>query len=246
MRGSQRGEHLVLALLRKHGLEPKLGDPLLPPPLADGRLCPHLRGKCPFRPCTRSSADSPRSARPRLRRERREQGPAPPAGQKRRACVSLGLPRSGDGRPSGQTDEHARTVMERRSLGRDLGLSVRMAVALVLMAVRAEKLPALREPQEPATRNPRVLAAFICEALYWCFVAAFLLGADPFQAAIPVAAVWIAGVVLAIQAVAVPHAAPPGWVSLSQPWRASWDRGCSGSSASSWSFWSPRSWTSRR
>ena len=100
--------------------------------------------------------------------------------------------------------------MERRSLGRDLGLSVRMAVALVLMAVRAEKLPALREPQEPATRNPRVLAAFICAALYWCFVAAFLLGADPFQAAIPVAAVWIAGVVLAIQAVGRASRGAPG------------------------------------
>jgi heat shock protein HtpX len=77
-------------------------------------------------------------------------------------------------------------------------------------SIHAEKLPALQEPQEPATRNPRALAAFFCAALYWCFVAAFWLGADPFQAAIPVAAVWIAGVVLGIQAAGRASRGAPG------------------------------------
>jgi heat shock protein HtpX len=77
-------------------------------------------------------------------------------------------------------------------------------------SIRAEKLPALQEPQESATRNPRALAAFFCAALYWCFVAAFWLGADPFQAAIPVAAVWIAGVVLGIQAAGRASRGAPG------------------------------------
>lgn len=47
--------------------------------------------------------------------------------------------------------------------------------------------------------NPRALLAFSSAVIYWCFIVSFWLGGDPFQAALPVAAAWIAGVVLGIQ-----------------------------------------------
>ena len=43
------------------------------------------------------------------------------------------------------------------------------------------------------------LVAFFFAAVYWCFVVSFWLGGDPFKASLPVAAAWIAGVVLGIQ-----------------------------------------------
>jgi hypothetical protein len=45
----------------------------------------------------------------------------------------------------------------------------------------------------------RALLAFFFAAVYWCFVVSFWLGSDPFKASLPVAAAWIAGVVLGIQ-----------------------------------------------
>jgi heat shock protein HtpX len=56
------------------------------------------------------------------------------------------------------------------------------------------------QPHSPLSGNPRALLAFFFAAVYWCFVVSFWLGGDPFQAALPVAAAWIAGVVLAVQA----------------------------------------------
>jgi heat shock protein HtpX len=47
--------------------------------------------------------------------------------------------------------------------------------------------------------NPRALLAFFCAAIYWCFIVSFWLGGDPFKASLPLAAAWIAGVVLGIQ-----------------------------------------------
>lgn len=58
--------------------------------------------------------------------------------------------------------------------------------------------PTLLEPVVPAG-NPRALLAFLCAAIYWCFIVSFWLGGDPFKAALPVAAAWIAGVALGIQ-----------------------------------------------
>ena len=50
MRSAERGENGVLAFLGEHGLEPQLGDALLPPPLADrGRgVGAALEGACPL------------------------------------------------------------------------------------------------------------------------------------------------------------------------------------------------------
>jgi hypothetical protein len=59
-------------------------------------------------------------------------------------------------------------------------------------------------------RNPRALGAIFCAALYWCFIVSFWLGGDPFKAALPVAAAWIAGVVLAIQGAGRASAGAPG------------------------------------
>jgi heat shock protein HtpX len=77
-------------------------------------------------------------------------------------------------------------------------------------SIRAEEQPAPKDAPEPATENPRALIAFFCAALYWSFVASFWLGADPFQAALPLAAAWIAGVVLGIQAAGRASAGAPG------------------------------------
>jgi heat shock protein HtpX len=56
-----------------------------------------------------------------------------------------------------------------------------------------------RDARPPLSGNPRALLAFFCAAVYWCFIASFWLGGDPFRAALPVAAAWIAGVVLGLQ-----------------------------------------------
>jgi heat shock protein HtpX len=66
------------------------------------------------------------------------------------------------------------------------------------------------EPHPPLSENPRALLAFFFAAVYWCFVVSFWLGGDPFQAALPVAAAWIAGVVLAVQAAGRASAGAPG------------------------------------
>jgi hypothetical protein len=67
-------------------------------------------------------------------------------------------------------------------------------------SVRAEVPVSRAEDRPPLSGNPRALLAFFCAAVYWCFVVSFWLGGDPFKAALPVAAAWIAGVVLALQA----------------------------------------------
>ncbi len=67
-------------------------------------------------------------------------------------------------------------------------------------SVRAEVPASQPEARPPRSGNPRALLAFFCAAVYWCFVVSFWLGGDPFKAALPVAAAWIAGVVLALQA----------------------------------------------
>jgi heat shock protein HtpX len=51
----------------------------------------------------------------------------------------------------------------------------------------------------PLAGNPRALLALFFALVYWCFIVSFWLGGDPFKAALPVAAAWIAGVVLGIQ-----------------------------------------------
>lgn len=66
---------------------------------------------------------------------------------------------------------------------------------------RAEVPVSRAEGRPPLSGNPRALLAFFSAAVYWCFVVSFWLGGDPFKAALPVAAAWIAGVVLALQAV---------------------------------------------
>jgi heat shock protein HtpX len=77
-------------------------------------------------------------------------------------------------------------------------------------SVRAEVPKPPRPPREPATRNPRALGAFFCAALFWCFIVSFWMGGDPFKAALPVAAAWIAGVVLGIQGAGRASAGAPG------------------------------------
>jgi heat shock protein HtpX len=84
-------------------------------------------------------------------------------------------------------------------VARELGLSV-----------EAEERPARKEQPESATGNPRALIAFFCAVLFWCFFVSFLLGGDPFQVALPVAAAWIAGVVLGIQGAGRASAGAPG------------------------------------
>jgi heat shock protein HtpX len=84
------------------------------------------------------------------------------------------------------------------------------AAHVIGRSVRAD-VPDFPEPRPvPATRNPRALGAFFCAALYWCFIASFWLGGDPFKAALPVAAAWIAGVVLGIQGAGRASAGGPG------------------------------------
>jgi hypothetical protein len=84
------------------------------------------------------------------------------------------------------------------------------AAHVIGRSIRAD-VPDFPKPKpEPATRNPRALGAFFCAALYWCFIASFWLGGDPFKAALPVAAAWIAGVVLAIQGAGRASAGAPG------------------------------------
>jgi heat shock protein HtpX len=67
-------------------------------------------------------------------------------------------------------------------------------------SARAESVPAPQAEHPPLAGNPRALLAFLFAAVYWCFVVSFWLGGDPFKAALPVAATWIAGVVLGVQA----------------------------------------------
>jgi heat shock protein HtpX len=66
-------------------------------------------------------------------------------------------------------------------------------------SVREDLTHGAKTEPEPLTGNPKALIAFFCAALYWCFIVSFWLGADPFQAALPLAAAWVAGVVLGIQ-----------------------------------------------
>ena len=66
-------------------------------------------------------------------------------------------------------------------------------------SARAEPTASLRMERPPLGANPRALLAFFFAAVYWCFVVSFWLGGDPFKASLPVAAAWIAGVVLGIQ-----------------------------------------------
>jgi heat shock protein HtpX len=66
-------------------------------------------------------------------------------------------------------------------------------------SVHAETDSSLRAERPPLGANPRALLAFFFAAIYWCFVVSFWLGGDPFRASLPVAAAWIAGVVLGIQ-----------------------------------------------
>jgi heat shock protein HtpX len=66
-------------------------------------------------------------------------------------------------------------------------------------SVHAEASSSLRAERPPLGANPRALLAFFFAAVYWCFVVSFWLGGDPFKASLPVAAAWIAGVVLGIQ-----------------------------------------------
>ena len=66
-------------------------------------------------------------------------------------------------------------------------------------SVHVERDSSLRAERPPLRANPRALLAFFFAAVYWCFVVSFWLGGDPFKASLPVAAAWIAGVVLGIQ-----------------------------------------------
>jgi heat shock protein HtpX len=66
-------------------------------------------------------------------------------------------------------------------------------------SVHVERHSSLRAERPPLGANPRALLAFFFAAVYWCFVVSFWLGGDPFKASLPVAAAWIAGVVLGIQ-----------------------------------------------
>jgi heat shock protein HtpX len=66
-------------------------------------------------------------------------------------------------------------------------------------SVRTESIPTPQAERPPLAGNPRALLAFFFALVYWCFIVSFWLGGDPFQAALPVAAAWIAGVVLGIQ-----------------------------------------------
>jgi heat shock protein HtpX len=66
-------------------------------------------------------------------------------------------------------------------------------------SMRAESIPTPQAERPPVAGNPRALLAFFFALVYWCFIVSFWLGGDPFQAALPVAAAWIAGVVLGIQ-----------------------------------------------
>jgi heat shock protein HtpX len=66
-------------------------------------------------------------------------------------------------------------------------------------SVHAERSSFLRTERPPLGANPRAFLAFFFAAVYWCFVVSFWLDGDPFKASLPVAAAWIAGVVLGIQ-----------------------------------------------
>jgi heat shock protein HtpX len=66
-------------------------------------------------------------------------------------------------------------------------------------SMRAEEASRPKADRPPLSANPRALLAFFFAAVYWCFIASYWLGGDPFETALPVAAAWIAGVVLGVQ-----------------------------------------------
>jgi heat shock protein HtpX len=66
-------------------------------------------------------------------------------------------------------------------------------------SARGEAIAPAQAEHPPLASNPRALLAFFFALLYWSFIVSFWLGGDPFKAALPVAAAWIAGVVLGIQ-----------------------------------------------
>jgi heat shock protein HtpX len=75
---------------------------------------------------------------------------------------------------------------------------------------RAEELPPPKGERPPLSANPRALLAFFFAAVYWCFIASYWLGGDPFETVLPVAAAWIAGVVLGVQGAGRPSAGASG------------------------------------